>query len=119
MDDGMKNPPDEKQTAKEPKSSRTDQAREAAEQYASDQRAIIKKLRKALDGNVAMALADPAVVLAMQASDLRHLVHRRVGTNNRPVHLDPYGAHLSRPHLQQRPTSDDGHRAGIAAYQLR
>ncbi len=45
----MKNPQDEKPTGKEPKPSRTDQAREVVEEYASDQREIIKQLRKRLN----------------------------------------------------------------------
>jgi len=44
----MKNPPDEKPTVKEPKPSRPDQAREVVEEYANDQREILKKLRKLL-----------------------------------------------------------------------
>jgi hypothetical protein len=44
--DDMKNAPDEKPTGKEPKPSRTEQAREVVEQYANDQREIIKNLRK-------------------------------------------------------------------------
>ena len=44
--DDMKNAPDEKPTGKEPKPSRTEQAREVVEQYANDQREIIKRLRK-------------------------------------------------------------------------
>jgi hypothetical protein len=44
--DNVKNPPDEKPTGKEPRPSRTDQAREAVEEYANDQREILKKLRK-------------------------------------------------------------------------
>jgi hypothetical protein len=40
--DDMKNAPDEKPTGKEPKPSRTEQAREVVEQYANDQREIIK-----------------------------------------------------------------------------
>ena len=44
----MKNPPDEKPTGKEPKPSRTEQAREVVEEYASDQREILKKVRKLL-----------------------------------------------------------------------
>jgi len=45
----MKTPPDEKPTGKDPKPSRTDQARDVAEAYANDQREIIKKLRTMLD----------------------------------------------------------------------
>ncbi len=45
----MKNPPDEKPTGKQPRPSRTDQAREVAEEYANDQREIIKKPRKLLN----------------------------------------------------------------------
>ena len=41
-----KNPPDKKPTGKEPKPSRTDQAREVVEEYANDQCEILKKLRK-------------------------------------------------------------------------
>jgi hypothetical protein len=44
--DEMKNPPDEKPTGKESKPSRTDQAREVVEEYASDQREIIKIIRR-------------------------------------------------------------------------
>ncbi|MET3997981.1 hypothetical protein ACVWXN_002121 [Bradyrhizobium sp. i1.4.4] len=44
----MKNPLDEKPTGKESKLSRTDQAREVAEEYADDLRRIIKKLLKML-----------------------------------------------------------------------
>ena len=42
----MKNPPDEKPTDKESKPSPADQAREVVEEYANDQREIIKTLRK-------------------------------------------------------------------------
>ena len=42
----MKKPPAEKPTGKKPKPSRTDQAKEVAEEYANDQREIIKKIRK-------------------------------------------------------------------------
>ena len=44
----MKNPQEDKPTGKEPKPSRTEQAREVVEEYASDQREILKKLRKVL-----------------------------------------------------------------------
>jgi hypothetical protein len=44
--DDLKNPPDDKPAGKEPRPSRTDQAREVVEQYANDQREIIKNLRR-------------------------------------------------------------------------
>jgi hypothetical protein len=42
----MKNPPDEKPTGKVRKPSRTDRARQVVEEYANDQREILKRLRK-------------------------------------------------------------------------
>jgi len=45
----MKNTPDEKPTGREPRPSRTDQAREVVEDYASDLREIIERLRKRLN----------------------------------------------------------------------
>jgi len=46
--DNMQNQPDEKPTDKKPAPSRTDQARQVVEEYTSDLRVIISKLRKHL-----------------------------------------------------------------------
>jgi hypothetical protein len=55
----MNNRPDEKPAGKEPKPSRTDQAREVVEEYANDLREVIKKLRRTSIRVLALLFAMP------------------------------------------------------------